>query len=1123
MHACRRRLAMERLFCLLILSGCSISLSAAEDSTIELCEAWEGEYAGADATGNHVIALWQFNAADGTLDVSGQGHDLTLHDATIASDGRFGSCLESFPGWPVEDRRHAAVAANAPTLSPHGPFTLEMWICPKPTLTAEYPESFLLDKKYVAHDDYQVILGAATENGQRTLRAILGFGNDSATYYSRPARFEPGTWYHLAFTYDGEGTGRFFVNGAAWGNSTHPGRKSISPGGHPLSIGDRIGSYYHGFPGYMDQVRISRGVREFRPVRIELLADRHVFVRMEPPVQLPLRVINLQHATISQIKLSISVDGAIMQTTEVGPLEPGKSRTIEQSLDTSLRPGEYRLIAHTSLAEPQAYSAEEEFALRIVPRERDGTFPVLMWGIYGDVSQEIPRLKRIGFTHVLGVGADYHRIWEASEPTPAADDNTVRKTRQSLDDALANGLKLVASLSPGSAMRSRTEFLRVDRSGQPFTSGGDICGLFPQLPPFCYKVGASVANTYGTHPAFGAALLHTEVRDHASPCFHPHDLDAFRSSSGLEVPSEVSSPRGVDYHRLVDFPASHVIPDNHPLYVYYRWYWKTGDGWNVLNTALAQGLRSRHRDDLWTFHDPAVRVASVYGSGGEVDVLSQWTYSYPDPIRIGLATDELLAMAAGANPAQQVMKMTQIIWYRSQTAPAPKTASPDIPYEADWEREQPDAPFITIAPMHLREAFWTKIARPIRGIMYHGWESLVPTDSPGSYRFTHPQTQHELTRLIHQVVQPLGPTLLHVPSITSDVAMLESFASEMFAGRGTYGWGGGWAGDCYHVLLYAHLQPEIVFDETILQKGLEGKRVLVMPDCDVLTAGVAERIKAFQAAGGIIIGDERTCPAVQPDFRIPAYQRTGRAQEDKQELLARAAALREQFNARHEWALDSSDPDVIPYRRRWREVDYIFVVNDRREYGQYVGQHGIVMEDGLPSTATLSLTRDGGHAYDLVEHHRVPCSTNDGVLQIPTQLAPCDGRVYLVVDRPITEVDIAVSQPAAERGQSLTCSISVLDDQAARVPAVLPIQVMILDSAGVEAEGSGFYAAVDGHLELQLDIASNDRFGMWSIEVRDLAAGLSDTTYFRVTGPSPWPPARGKHDENVAQPEQPRG
>ena len=100
--------------------------------------------------------------------------------------------------------------------------------------------------------------------------------------------------------------------------------------------------------------------------------------------------------------------------------------------------------------------------------------------------------------------------------------------------------------------------------------------------------------------------------------------------------------------RSPNFPADRVIPDDFPLYVFYRWYWKVGDGWNGLNTALHRGLKSTGRRDFWTYHDPAVRVASVYGSGGEADIVSQWTYSYPDPIRIAVATDELLAMAGGA-------------------------------------------------------------------------------------------------------------------------------------------------------------------------------------------------------------------------------------------------------------------------------------------------------------------------------------------------------------------------------------------------------------------------------------------------------------------------------------------
>jgi len=1098
------------------------SLVSAEQNDTLLCEPWTSEYEGTDADGEHVIALWQFNEDDATADASSGGHQVTLQDAVIYAAGRYGACLESFPGWPVEDKRHRAMAKSHPALSPQGAFTLEMWIKPKKELDGEYPDSFLLDKKYVANDDYQLILGRADRYGSRVLRACLGFGKESATYYARPARFEVDRWYHIAFTYDGEGIGRFYIDGKPWGGDEFPGRKSISPGRHPLSIGDRIGSYYHGFPGYVDQVRICSGVREFRRVRFQLASDRRVFMRMEPEVRLRFSVTNLARTSLEKASATISLGGYGEQKLELANIGPGESVDADYLVNTALRADEYPLVARVDLNSPETYSAEERHAVRIVPRKPPHQFPVLMWGVYGNVTGEIDRLKRIGFSHVLGLGADYPKILEAGEPTAASAPEKVDKTKKMLDDALANGLTVAASLSPGSAMRSREPFQRVDREGKPFATREDICGLLPELQKYCYNVGASVARTYGHFPALGAAMIHTEVRGHARPCFHAHDRTAFREHAGIDIPDEAITPRGVSYTKLKDFPESRVIPDDHPLYVYYRWYWKHGDGWNQLNTRLHEGLKSTGRDDLWTYHDPAVRVASVYGSGGDVDVLSQWTYSYPDPIRIGLSTDELFAMSAGAEGDQQVMKMTQIIWYRSQTAPEPKKPADAPMYKARWELEQPDAPFITIPPMHLREAFWTKMARPIRGIMYHGWQSLVPCESPGSYRYTHPQTQHELARLIRDVVRPLGPTLLQVPGVKSDVAFLESFASEMFARRGTYGWNGGWAGDCYHILLYAHLQPEVVFDETIIERDLDGFRVLVMPDCDVLTAKMVERINAFQAAGGIVIGDDRTCPAIEPDITIPSSKRSGRADDDKQRLLGAAIELRKELDACYARKVDSTNPEVVPYLRRYRDTDYVFVVNDRREYGRYVGHHGIVMENGLPAESKVSVVRPTGFVYDLVNHQPVVTESSTEGICFDSRLGPCDGAVYMIANRAINSVQIDAPDKV-ERGNRASLVVRIVDAESRPIDAVVPVEITIRDAEGQVAEFSGCYGAADGQARIALDIASNDPFGIWRIQARELASGRTAIGYFRVLGPEPWPPARGPLDSKATDAVQPNG
>lgn len=230
---------------LIIFSGLGVALAQPS----QLCENWRQLYAGDDATGSHVLALWQFTAGAETKDASGNGHELKADGALFRTDSRFGGTLESFPGYPVEDKKHAAVAANSRTLTPTGAFTLEMSIIPKPELVG-YPESFLVDKKYVAHTDYQLVLGAADKSGMRRLTMRLGFGEDSDQFVSDPALYETDVWHHIAFTYDGAGTGSFYRDGSAMGSTRRAGRAAIAAGNHALSLGDRIGSYFHGFPGH---------------------------------------------------------------------------------------------------------------------------------------------------------------------------------------------------------------------------------------------------------------------------------------------------------------------------------------------------------------------------------------------------------------------------------------------------------------------------------------------------------------------------------------------------------------------------------------------------------------------------------------------------------------------------------------------------------------------------------------------------------------------------------------------------------------------------------------------------------------------------------------------------------
>lgn len=136
------------------------------------------------------------------------------------------------------------------------------------------------------------------------------------------------------------------------------------------------------------------------------------------------------------------------------------------------------------------------------------------------------------------------------------------------------------------------------------------------LPGLAENVGASVAQTYGKHPAFVAALVNSEVRD-----------------------------------------------------------------------------------DIWTWYDPTIRVPSIGGSGGAVDVLSQWTYTEPSPLRVGYFADEVFAMAAASPQPQRVMKITQLFWYRSTSAP--KIAGSNY-IASPFDDHDPDAAYLTLLHAQLQ-------------------------------------------------------------------------------------------------------------------------------------------------------------------------------------------------------------------------------------------------------------------------------------------------------------------------------------------------------------------------------------------------------------------------------------
>ncbi|MCY2963242.1 MAG: hypothetical protein NT069_06240 [Planctomycetota bacterium] len=394
-----------------------------------------------------------------------------------------------------------------------------------------------------------------------------------------------------------------------------------------MSIGDRIGSSYGGFPGFLDEVCVSNGALEFSPASMTMTAERLTWIRHEKSPEVRIAVRNLQNTTLRKATLSLSGNAHGLDAIEVPNLEPGETHLFTKWFDTSLRPDDYELRARLTVPGDPPIASDEVLRLKLVGRPLPHRMPVMMWGIGSpaEFARELPRMQQLGFNQCLGFGADYDSIWKAGKPLPANSPETIVATNRMLDEALANDFGIAATLYAGYFLKQRPELARVDRQGKPYARH-DCNAALSGLAEFSENVGASVAQTYGKHPALVAALVNSEVRDDSEVSFSEFDRERYRAFAGREVPAEVVTKWGVTWKTIPDFPADRVIPEDHPLLQFYRWFWTVGDGWNDLHTALHRGLKSTGRDDVWTWYDPAIRVPSIGGSGGTVDVL-------PSPVR----------------------------------------------------------------------------------------------------------------------------------------------------------------------------------------------------------------------------------------------------------------------------------------------------------------------------------------------------------------------------------------------------------------------------------------------------------------------------------------------------------
>ena len=492
-----------------------------------------------------------------------------------------------------------------------------------------------------------------------------------------------------------------------------------------------------------------------------------------------------------------------------------------------------------------------------------------------------------------------------------------------------------------------------------------------------------------------------EVRLHSEPSFTAANAAAYRAFSGRDVPPEVAERAAPHWSKIPGMPESRIVSDDFPVLNYYTWFWRQGDGWGKANDLVRNAFQSHFDRPLLSVYAPGLRMPRLGGIGGGNSHLCEWTYLTPVPFVMSYAVAELQANAR--QTGARVISTVDGVVRRTIVAPF-KNLPANVPA---WTAVSKDNNYITVPPDYLREGFWLMLSRQTDGI---GLSAGVPVFglAPGEKHWacpTNPDAFPILEAGFRDVAVPLGPLFRNMPERAPEVAILESYAGALLSGR-AHGFWNTPSRSLGYIATAANLAPYALFEEELATNGIPPSvKVICAQTCDVLTDRAAAALARFRARGGRVLGSATLAPGVQADGLLPdseavlGDQKGLRGETTDAEIRTCAAALR-----RATGLVPYADADnawLLTFTRTHRDADVVFVVNDKRTAGDYVGQWGRILEKGVPNAGTVTVARAAGAVYDLVRHAPVPFSCADGKTKIPVSFTTTDGRILLLVSKPL--------------------------------------------------------------------------------------------------------------------------
>ena len=186
--------------------------------------------------------------ATNPIDASANPTTVVVHGSLNSTDGQFGTGALEFDG----NNANRLEVASAAKLESMSALTIEAWVLGRNVATYEGMSVASKRNAFGDGDAYNLFIWT-----NQLVNARVN-GNGGSALISTTAIADD-TWYHIAFTFDGQGGAgdkvKLYINGVLEDSGDHP-ANSVNEGGAPVWIGELDAARGFAWDGVMDEIGI---------------------------------------------------------------------------------------------------------------------------------------------------------------------------------------------------------------------------------------------------------------------------------------------------------------------------------------------------------------------------------------------------------------------------------------------------------------------------------------------------------------------------------------------------------------------------------------------------------------------------------------------------------------------------------------------------------------------------------------------------------------------------------------------------------------------------------------------------------------------------------------------------